>query len=308
MSDKQSIEGPVVVVHGGAGLFPPDLLPECLAGCERAALAGASAIEKGALDAAVAAVRVLEDIPVTNAGYGSTLTSAGTVELEAAVMTGVLEFGAVAACPPVESAIELARRVLQGGEHSLYAGTGALDFARSAGMKVFGSEDLIVERVRKRWEQVRAAGADSMESASRIVREMIAGGTVGAVALDAQGSLAAATSTGGRLFKRPGRVGDTPLPGAGTYADAEAGGAASATGEGEAILRVLLCRLAVEGLRGHAAPQQAGMAAIETLERRTGGKAGLILVDSRGRIFAGRNTPSMPWAWCRPGGSPVSDS
>lgn len=134
------------------------------------------------------------------------------------------------------------------------------------------------------------------------------GGTVGAVALDADGRLAAATSTGGIPHKRAGRVGDTPLPGAGTYADEEAGGAASATGEGESILRVLLCREAVGRIGDGMGVDEAGAAALRVLERRTGGRAGLVLLARDGSTFAGKNTPFMPWASCRPGEAPLSGS
>lgn len=283
----------IVLVHGGAGRFEADRLPAAVSGCERAAAAGASALSEGALAAVVAAVRVLEEDPSFNAGLGSTLTREGTVELDAAVMTGDLKFGAVGACPPVASAIELALKVLELGEHSLLVGDGAAAFAREQGVALLGPEDLITQRARARWEE-RRRGAEP--------------GTVGAVALDASGRLAAATSTGGMLMKRIGRVGDTPLVGAGTYADDEGGAAASATGVGEAIMRVLLCREAVEAVGRGLSPEEAGAKALALLVRRTEGRAGLIIVDRGGRTFKGRNTEAMPWASCRLGEDPISGS
>jgi beta-aspartyl-peptidase (threonine type) len=287
----------VVAVHGGAGLFEPERLPECVAGCERAAAAGAASLNNGALAAAVAAVKVLEADPSFNAGLGSTLTRDGTVELDAAVMTGDLRFGGVAACPPVESAIELALRIYEQGEHCLLAGEGAAAFAEQVGVARLDPGALIVERVWRKFEKARAA-IDGEASP----------GTVGAVALDSSGALAAATSTGGILGKRPGRVGDTPLIGAGTYADDEAGGAASATGRGESIMRSMLCRVAVEAIARGEPVAAAASWALSEMERRVGGIAGLILVDHSGDTHPARNTPAMPWASYRPSGENRSGS
>lgn len=285
-----SSNAPIVVVHGGAGAWSEERLPFGVAGCESAAAAGARALSDGALAAVVAAVKVLEADPFFNAGFGATLTRAGTVELDAAIMSGDLRFGAVGACPPVESAVELAFKLLEGGEHAFLVGEGARDFAREAGINEVGADALVTDWARERFEEIRSGGSRSTD-----------GATVGAVAVDASGRLTAATSTGGTPYKRVGRVGDTPLIGAGTYADDEAGGAASATGTGESILRVLLCREAVDRVKAGASAEEAAGAALAELERRVGGQAGLIVVDREGRIFAGRNTEAMPWAACRPG-------
>lgn len=276
---------PLILVHGGAGEIEAERLSECIAGCEAAARAGAGRLDHGALRAVIAAVGELERNPSFNAGYGATLTRDGTVELDAAVMTGDLRFGGVAACPPVESASRLALEILEEGEHCLLAGPAAAEFGAAHGIALLGEEDLIVERVRRRFAAVREAALPAQEDP----------GTVGAVAVDGEGNFAAATSTGGVLMKRRGRVGDTPLIGAGTYADNEAGGAASATGRGEQILRVMLCRLAVDQISRGASAEQAGHFALDELERRVSGKAGLILIDRRG-YFAGNSTASMPWA------------
>lgn len=279
-----------VIVHGGAGTASADQSSERVSGCERAAKAGASALSNGALAAAVAAVRVLEDDPNFNAGLGSTLTRDGTVELDAAVMTGDLRFGAIAAVPPVAAPILLALEVMRSNEHCLLSGEGALAFAREAGIEILDPETYTTDRAR----QALAEATKIAASGERVTGT----GTVGAVAVDRDGNLAAATSTGGILYKRIGRIGDTPMPGGGTYADGELGGAASATGEGEAIMRSLLCRAAVQALSDGLDPQRAGEKGLEALERRVGGKAGLILVNRVGEVWAGKNTDSMPWASC----------
>ena len=281
---------PIVVVHGGAGTIEADRLSDCVAGCEVAARAGLDHLADGALAAAVAAVRALEENPAFNAGRGATLTRDGTVELDAAVMTGDLRFGAVAACPPVESAIQLAFSLYEQDEHRLLAGAGAAAFAREIGLKLLEPDDLIEARVSLKWERVKAEEKSDP-----------GGGTVGAVARDDSGGLAAATSTGGMLMKRRGRVGDTPIPGAGTYADAEAGAAASATGQGEAIMRVLLCHQAVSLVGAGSAVDQAATTALDNLGRRTGGKAGLILLTTSGEFFQTKNTEHMSWAAARDG-------
>lgn len=278
--------GPVVLVHGGAGLFDDERVQRCVEACVRAAKAGMDAIADGTLEAAVAAVKVLEQDPDLNAGLGATLTSEGTVELDAAVMTGDLRFGAVAACPPVASAVELARQVMLEGTHTLLAGHGAVALAKRSGVPLLGPDDLIVPRVRAAWEAEAHQRGQTPYKA----------GTVGAVACDIEGGLAAATSTGGILFKLPGRVGDTPLPGGGTYADAERRTAASATGQGEAIMRVLLCREVADLVASGSEVADAVSGAMKTLENRTGGKAGVIAVTSDGSWSYSFNTKYMPWA------------
>lgn len=279
---------PRILVHGGAGLIDESRLPMCILGCEAAALVGQRHLRRGAVHAVVAAVKSLEEDPALNAGLGSTLTRDGTVELDAAVMTGDLRFGAVGACPPVASAIGLAQAVMDDGEYSFLVGDGAIAFAKEVGVEVLGPHDLTIERQRSKLD------AERKRRGNGVVRP--ASGTVGAVAIDSSGSFAAATSTGGILYKRVGRVGDSPLIGAGTYADDEVGGAASATGHGEAILRAMLCRVAVEALGSGLDAVAAGKQAMAVFERRVSGEGGLILIDAKSRIFVGRNTMFMPWA------------
>jgi ribosomal protein S18 acetylase RimI-like enzyme len=180
----------------------------------------------------------------------------------------------------------LARRVLDDGEHVLLVGDGALAFAREHGITPDPPESMVSPRARARYERERAR---------RAAVEPAPADTIGAVAVDAEGAVAAATSTGGTSWKRPGRVGDSPIVGAGLDADAQAG-AASATGHGESILRAGLSRVAVDLLRRGHPPDEAARAAVEELVARTGGEAGLILVDARGRLGAYTSTGRMPWA------------
>jgi beta-aspartyl-peptidase (threonine type) len=282
---------PAIIVHGGAGLIDAERAGRCVDGCERAARAGLAVLERGgaALDAVEEAVRVLEEDPEFNAGRGACLNRDGTIEVDAAVMTGDLRVGAVGALPWTRHPVSVARRLLERGPHCFLVGAGAASFARELGILPEPPEALITERARARWEQEReAVGAT--------------GDTVGACAVDGHGRLACATSTGGIAGKRAGRVGDSPLPGAGTYADDERGGAASATGHGESILRVLMAREAVDRIAAGEAPEAAAAHAVEVLGRRAGaaGRGGIIVLGRDGRFGQARNTARMPWAAAAP--------
>src|SRR5262245_45947966 len=224
---------PSLIVHGGAGDLDPNRGADAQAGCRRAIAAGLAVLAAGggAVDAVCAAVRVLEDDPLFNAGTGSALSRTGVPECDAAVMDGsTVRIGAVAAMADAPNAIAIARAVLEDGEHCLLCGDGAWAFAAERGFRPAAPGALVTERQRLRMEAERERRASP---GSR------SGGTVGACAIDAAGHVAAATSTGGMPFKRPGRIGDTPLCGCGTYAD-DRGGAASATGHGETILRITM--------------------------------------------------------------------
>ena len=278
---------PVVVVHGGAGKAAADDSPErAIRGCEAAAQAAYRMLAQGAsaLDAVEEAARLLEDDPVFNAGTGACLTADGEVELDAALMDGEgLRFGAVGAVRGVKNPIQLARLVMERTPHALLVADGALALAEQHGVARVDPQTLITPRARARYEA---------EKARRLAPK---NGTIGAVAIDAQGRLAAATSTGGTSFKLKGRLGDTPLPGAGTYAAAQAG-AASATGHGESILRVCLTHQACTAMRGGLSAQAAVEQAIEALGR-IGGDGGLIAVDARGGFGVAFNTERMARAW-----------
>ena len=266
---------PAIIVHGGAGRILDEELPQRLEGCKGAALAGWEILKRGgtALDAAEFAVVVLEDNPLFNAGTGSTLNSLGVVEMDAAIIDGnTLSAGAVAAVQGIKNPIKLARRVMEDGRHVLLVCEGAQLFAREIGFPECSPETLIVETERKRWEEKH--------------------GTVGCVALDGAGKIAVATSTGGIFNKFPGRVGDSPLLGCGTYAD-ESGGV-SCTGHGEAIMRVVLAKSTLELLKSGADPHTAANRAVVLLAKKTSSTGGLIIIDRQGRIGYARNTLRMP--------------
>jgi beta-aspartyl-peptidase (threonine type) len=266
---------PAIIVHGGAGPIKDDSLPERLQGCKDAALAGWKILDQGgsSLDAVEAAVMALEDNSLFNAGTGSTLNSLGQIEMDAAIMEGEsLRAGAVAAVSGIKNPIKLARHIMEDGRHVMLAGNGALMFARQIGFAEVSSESLISERERNRWQNAH--------------------GTVGCVAFDREGKLAVATSTGGIFNKLPGRVGDSPLLGCGTYANKH--GAVSCTGHGEAIMRILMARAALEYLQNSIEPFEAARRAVDDLERLTGSSGGLILIDSCGRLAYARNTTHMP--------------
>jgi len=272
-----------LLVHGGAGRLDPSASRPALdAGLERALDEGFRALGGGALAAAVAAVRVLEDDPAFNAGTGAVLTSAGTVELDAGVMEARgLRSGAVAGVSDVAHPVELAQAVMEDGRHVLMTGAGASRFAASCGMGRVDPARLVAA--------ARHADAGG------------AGGTVGAVCRDDRGDLAAAVSTGGTAGKLPGRVGDSAICGAGFYADLA--GAACATGQGESFVRLAACRRALEMLEAGMDAPTAARRLIEELEARVGGAGGIIVVDARGAPGVAFNTPHMPWAWRRDGES-----
>jgi L-asparaginase / beta-aspartyl-peptidase len=272
----------MIVVHGGAGQIEAERFERLRAGVRIAAERGHAVLEATgcALDAVVAAVRVLEDDPEFNAGTGSVLTRDGTVETDASVMDGATaRVGAVAAVPDLGNAIALARAVLDAGEHAILAGPSAWRFAAEVGIAPAPPGSLVTERARTRL----AAHVVSHE-----------GGTVGAVARDRFGRFAAATSTGGITGKRAGRVGDSPIAGAGTWADTRC--ALSATGHGEAIVRVALAHAIAERVAAGVPLAAATGDALRMLERLTGGSAGVIGV-SDGAWVGLQLGPTMPIAW-----------
>jgi L-asparaginase / beta-aspartyl-peptidase len=282
---------PAIVVHGGAGDLDPSRADDARLGCQRAFEAGLTALAAGAdaVATACAAVRVLEDDPLFNAGTGSALSRAGTIECDAALMDGrTVRIGAVACMADAPNAIEIARAVLDDGEHCLLCGEGAWAFAAERGFRPAAPGAMITEQARRRLEAERRRREAAQRGPS-------SGGTVGACVVDREGHVAAATSTGGTVFKRPGRIGDSPLCGCGTYAD-DGGGAASATGNGEAIMRVTMTRVCVDAMRQGAPAPRAAWLAVEELGRVTGGTAGIICCDRNGRVGAATSTATMSYA------------
>ncbi len=280
---------PALIAHGGAGADPDDRgtyresLRVALAAGWARVLAGGSA-----LDAVEACVTAMENDPRFNAGYGSALTEAGTVECDASIMEGErLQAGAVGAVSGVPNPVTLARRVLEDGRHVLLVAEGAVAFARERGVPLCEPAALVTERQRVRLRE-RLAERQPLPAG---------GGTVGAVAIDRRGVIAAATSTGGMIAKRPGRVGDSGLIGAGTYADNRLGGV-STTGDGEAFIRTVLAKTAVDILKDLDDPELATQVAMDVVREDGGGEGGLILLDWRGRLGFAYSTPFMPVGWC----------
>jgi beta-aspartyl-peptidase (threonine type) len=287
---------PVLLLHGGAWDIPSDQLDAHKRGVSRAARVGYDLLREGAssLDAVEAAVTVLEDDETFDAGRGSFLTSDGRVQLDALMMDGAtLRAGAVACVERLRNPIQAARLVLERSPHVYFVGAGAEEFARQHGITLIDNRELVIDRERERLEdaQVRARAG---------IEDQTFGGnqhdTVGAVALDLAGNLAAATSTGGTLNKTPGRVGDSSVIGSGGYADNRSA-AASLTGWGEPIMKLVLAKWAVDRvpLLG---PEQAAEDAIAYLYSRLAGHGGMVLLAPDGRYGIAHNTPRMAWAVC----------
>jgi beta-aspartyl-peptidase (threonine type) len=282
-----------IAIHGGAGtLAPADLTPEneraYRAGLERALRAGFTILDAGgtALDAAVTAVQVLEDEPLFNAGRGAVLAANGLHELDASVMDGRdLRAGAVTGVRHVRSPIELARLVMERSPHVMLAGTGAEEFALEQGLQPVPNSHFATERRRLELERMLQGQAEAG-------RESLMG-TVGAVALDAAGNLAAATSTGGMTGKKWGRVGDSPIIGAGTYAANDCC-AVSATGHGEFFIRASVAHeiAALMRYRGLGVVEAADEVVMQQLVR-LGGSGGVIAVGRDGRIAMPFNSEGM---------------
>jgi beta-aspartyl-peptidase (threonine type) len=289
---------PTIAVHGGASDPPPGRGPIDLAGVRRAVEAGWAILAGGgtALDAVEVAVRLLEDDPAYNAGTGACLNLEGEVELDASIMDGAtLSCGAVAVVRDVQNPVTLARRVMERSSHVLLAGAGASAFARRVEIPPFPGELLVTEVQRARWADRRAGVPVASEPK----------GTVGAVARDVRGHLAAATSTGGVPMKLPGRVGDSAVVGAGTYAD-DTLAAVSCTGEGERMIQLALARQAAD-LASRLGPREAASAAVRLLGDRVGGRGGLILVGPSGDPAFAFNTAVMPRAHASGGVIVVED-
>ena len=283
------------MVHGGAWDIPPAERPSHAEGCRQAAAEGGRILAAGgsALDAVVAAVTLMERSGIFDAGSGSVLNSDGVVEVDAGLMDGAsLRIGAVAAMPRTLHPIRVARLLMDESETSFLVGEGAVRFAAERGIPPVSPESLIHPRERDRYESLKLERSN--------VRRAFAGpsaadrprGTVGAVARDAKGGLAAGCSTGGTPFKPPGRVGDTPVVGSGFFADLH-WGAAACTGFGETILKVQLARLACERLVPAGSADAAALEAVGALATRAGGFGGLLLIGPYGRPAVRWNTPTM---------------
>jgi L-asparaginase / beta-aspartyl-peptidase len=282
-----------IVVHGGAGGLPhdPARVERMREGAAAAVTAGHAVLAAGgaALDAVEAAVVALEDDPEFNAGRGAALTEYGRVELDASVMDGTTRAaGAVAAVRGVRNPVRAARAVLAEGRHVLLVGEPATELAARAGLAFESETWFVTERERQALAQANARRSTGEVAAG-------GGGTVGAVAREREGRLAAATSTGGVAGQQLGRVGDSPLVGAGTWADTTV--AVSCTGHGESIIRAALAH-EVDALLRHR-----GLSLDDACERavaglaRYGGAGGLIAVGAGGEVAARFTTPAMTRGW-----------
>jgi L-asparaginase / beta-aspartyl-peptidase len=277
----------VIIVHGGAGTWNPAFDGEAKQGVHQATKLGWDVLQDdgSALDAVEKAVNFLEDHPLYDAGVGSHLNTRGEVEMDAIIVDANQDsFGAIAGVKTVQHPISLARRVLEDTEHCFFVGQGADDLARDMGFPYMPNIEFITdtELMRFRRHKVEESGAT---------------GTVGAVAIDNQGNIAVATSTGGVHNKRPGRVGDTPLFGAGAYADITLGGV-SATGVGEQVMRYLLGHYAVHQLDANTSAQNALINTAQFIQSKFDDpQVGLIMVDAQGNVGAMHTTQAMPTGW-----------
>jgi beta-aspartyl-peptidase (threonine type) len=304
-----------LVVHGGAGTIDrsnmtPEREREYRAGLERALTTGYEILKRGgsSLDATEAAVRVLEDDPHFNAGKGAVFTSAGTNELDAAVMDGkTLKAGAVAVIRRIKNPVSLARLVMEKSGHLMMDGEGAEAFAQENGVELLPDQKYFYTQ--ERWDalqKIKTAEKHRTGHAGKafVITDQDRHGTVGAVALDQNGDLAAATSTGGTTNKRPGRVGDSPVIGAGTYAN-NATCAVSATGDGEYFIRATVAHDVSALMEYRGMPLKEAAQTVLDKVARLGGAGGLIAIDHQGNITLPFNTSGMYRGYVDPNGKLV---
>lgn len=292
-----------LISHGGAGNWRPGSEEEAIDGMRAAVEKGRAILAAGgsALDAVCATVVVLEDNPIFNAGTGAVLNFEGFCELDASVMVSrEARVGAVAALRRVKNPVLVARKVMEETDHVMLAGEGAQRFARVMG---FPDHDPVTPARKADWQDKRKRVEEVLGKHSLKMRRFLkdhpeyAGGTVGAAALDAEGVLAAATSTGGVTMKLVGRVGDSPIPGAGNYASRYV--AASATGTGEYVMRTLGARAVSDAMERGATLPAAMAGLLDQLRRDFDADVGMIAVDSAGRTEARHLTRDMPHAFFR---------
>ncbi len=293
--DRQHL---ALVLHGGAWDIPDELVEPHKRGLRAAIRAGWEVLRKNgsAVDAVEQAIVVMEEDETFDAGRGSFINAAGEVELDASIMSGVgFQAGAVAAVQNIPHPITLARAIMEKSEHVLLVGLGATRFAREHRIPTCSQDDLITSRELDRWRTLQSDGEFTTKDAFRKKRQP--SGTVGAVALDIKGAVAAGTSTGGIPNKFPGRVGDSPLIGCGTYADNNIG-AVSTSGWGEAMIKVVMAKTVVDLMElKRMTPTEAVQDALRILEKKTRGYGGIIALNPRGEVGIAFNTPRMARAY-----------
>jgi len=302
---------PVLVIHGGAWAMPDDMVDAHIRGVTNALAAGWHVLERGgsALDAVEEAVVIMEDDETFDAGRGSFLNRDGKVQLDALIMDGAtLRAGGVGCVEHLRNPVRAARKILSESPHVYFVGEGAEKFAAEHGVPLCENEDLIIPREveRLRQYQVDAAkrgpakdGNDLFSSnpiAPTAHDPTISHDTVGAVALDRDGNIAASTSTGGTLNKAPGRLGDSSLIGCGCYAD-NLSAAASTTGWGEPIMKLVLAKWTADRIAAGNLPEWSALEAINYLQQRVNGHGGIIVLNREGHIGIAHNTPRMAFAY-----------
>jgi beta-aspartyl-peptidase (threonine type) len=309
---------PTLLVHGGAWAIPPEMAEDHQRGLAHALSTGYAVLTRGgtATDAVEAAVTILEDDPTFDAGRGSFLTSEGKVQLDALLMDGAtLRAGGVACVERLRNPIQAARLVLDKSPHIYFVGAGAESFAAQHGMPLIENSELVLDRERTRLIEAQsrlASGLTDITFSGPLAKDdkspetahdhphsdppetWQSHDTVGAVALDQYGNLAAGTSTGGTLNKAPGRVGDSSLIGCGCYADNHSA-AVSLTGWGEPIMKLVLGKWATDRVATGVTPELAARQAISYLFTRLGGHGGIILLGPDGQFGIAHNTPGMAW-------------
>jgi L-asparaginase / beta-aspartyl-peptidase len=285
---------PVLLVHGGAWAIPDEMVEAHLNGMRNAIAAGWSILEKGgsAVDAVEEAVVIMEDDEAFDAGRGSFLNRDGKVQLDALIMDGAtLRAGGVGCVEHIANPVRAARKVLSESPHVYFVAEGAERFAQEHGISLCRNEELIIPREVERLRLIQHAPASQKED---LFAPTISHDTVGAVALDSSGNIAAATSTGGTLNKAPGRLGDSSLIGCGCYADNQSA-AVSTTGWGEPIMKLVLAKWAADRVASGNLPQWIAAEAMNYLTDRVNGHGGIILLDAQGRFGVAHNTPRMAW-------------
>lgn len=275
---------PLILIHGGAWDIPDSLVEAHIRGVVNAAVCGMRGLNTSAVDAVEAAVSSMEDAPAFDAGTGSFLNRDGKVELDAVIIEGTsMRAGAVGAVQRIKNPIQLARKVMEHCDTIFLVGTGAEQFAAEQEMELCDNKDLIIEREKKRWK--------TLSKKKKPTQEFFQKGTVGAVALDSRERLVAGTSTGGTPFKQPGRIGDSPILGAGTYATEEC--AVSCTGWGEAIMKAGMAKTVANFIERGESAQDAAEKSVNILKNRFSGYGGVVVITKDGDYGIAYNTPRM---------------
>jgi beta-aspartyl-peptidase (threonine type) len=279
--------------------MPDDMVDAHIHGVTNALAAGWRVLERGgaALDAVEEAVVIMEDDETFDAGRGSFLNRDGKVQLDALIMDGAtLRTGGVGCVERLRNPVRAARKILSESPHVYFVAEGAERFAAEHGIALCNNEDLIIPREVKRLRDYQAESHGATPDGNDLFAPHISHDTVGAVALDRDGRIAAATSTGGTLNKAPGRLGDSSLIGCGCYANNESA-AVSTTGWGEPIMKLVLAKWTADRIQAGNLPEWSAQEAMNYLKQRLNGHGGIIVLDPQGHIGIAHNTPRMAWAY-----------